>query len=68
MISFDGLWFWCRDTLKTGDFSPLSEMAAILHPLLLVNSLLALKLGCNGDLAVKKAKREGLGGNFTSSV
>jgi hypothetical protein len=39
-------------------------MRAILHPLLLLNSLLALKLGRNGDLAVKRAKREGLGGKY----
>jgi hypothetical protein len=59
MTSFDGLLSWCPDTLKTGDFFPLSEMAAILHPLLLVNSLLALKLGRNGDLAVKRRNVRG---------
>jgi hypothetical protein len=34
----------------------LSEMAAILHPLPLVNRLLALKLGRTGDLTVGKSR------------
>jgi hypothetical protein len=45
MTPFDGLWSWCTDTLKTGDWFPLSEMAAILHPLVLLNTLFGIEIG-----------------------